>query len=408
MTVPEHQPRVLFVNRFYWPDEAATAQLLTDLAEGLAARGHRVAVFASHDHNPTTLRRETHRGVDIIRVRSTRWGRLSLLAKAVDYATFTLAIRRALRAEAQPGDRIVAMTDPPALVFIAATAARRTGVGAVHWLQDIHPEITLALSASRSLARLCRPWIRWRNAAWKQAGACVAISRDMAALVAENGVPEARVRVIPNWAPGGNSLAPVALEKNLLRHHWGLGGKFVIAYSGNLGRVHVFDPLLAAAALLRNDPDIVFLFIGAGPQRVTLEKQAQLKGLTNVQFHPAQPQARLAESLSVADVHLVTLRPGCERLVYPSKLYGIAAVARPVVFVGPLECELARTVQQGGFGVAVPVHDAEALASAIRALQVDSSHRAAMGRSAAEWARANGGVAAALIRWEDLLAVPLP
>ncbi len=408
MTDPEHQPRVLLVNRFYWPDEAATGQLLTDLAEGLAARGHRIVVFASHDHNPTTPQRETHRGVDIIRVRSTRWGRRSLAAKAVDYATFTVAIRSALSAEAQPGDRIVAMTDPPALVFIAAAAARRTGVGAVHWLQDIHPEITLALSPNRLLARLCRPWIRWRNTAWKHARTCVAISRDMAALVAENGVPEARVRVIPNWAPGGSSLAPVALEKNLLRQHWGLEGKFVVAYSGNLGRVHVFGPLLAAAALLRNDPGIVFLFIGAGPQRATLEKQAQLKGLTNVQFHPAQPQARLAESLSVADVHLVTLRPGCERLVYPSKLYGIAAVARPVVFIGPLECELARTVQQGGFGVAVPVHDAGALAGAIRALQADPAHRAAMGKSAAEWAQATGGLAAALTQWEGLLAVGPP
>ena len=399
--------RLLFINRFYWPDEAATAQLLTDLAEGLAARGHRIAVIASHDGNPKTPRREIRRGVEIIRVSATRWGQRRMAGKAIDYATFALAIRRTLRAEARAGDRIVAMTDPPVLALIAAAAGRRTGAGTIHWLQDIHPEISLTLSPSRLLASLCRPWIRRRNAAWQRAEACVAISGDMAAFVEENGVPAGQVRVIPNWAPGGNALVPLAHEQNLLRKQWGLEGRFVAAYSGNLGRVHVFGPLLAAAAALRDDPGIVFLFIGAGPQRETLERQARLQGLNNVRFQPAQPQARLAESLSAADVHLVTLRPGCQRLVYPSKLYGIAAVARPLLYVGPLNCELARTIQQGGFGIAVPDGDAASLAGALRFLQADPAHRAVMGNAAAHWARATGGLAAAITRWEELLGTAL-
>ena len=397
------KPRLIFVNRYYWPDEPATAQLLTDLAEGLAARGRRVAVIASHDGNPETPRREIHRGVEIIRVTATRWGQRRMAAKAIDYATFALAIRRTLRAEARMGDFLVAMTDPPALVLIAAAAGRRAGAGTVHWLQDIHPEISLALSPSRLLAAFCRPWIRRRNAAWQQAEACVAICGDMAAFVTENGVPARQVCVIPNWAPSGNVLVPVAREQNPLRKQWGLEGKFVAAYSGNLGRVHVFGPLLAAAAALRDDPGIVFLFIGAGPQRETLERQARLEGLTNVRFQPAQPQARLAESLSAADVHLVTLRPGCERLVYPSKLYGIAAVARPLVYVGPLQCELALTIQQGGFGIAVSEGDAASLAGALRALRADPARRAVMGNAAARWAQATGGLATAITRWEELL-----
>jgi glycosyltransferase involved in cell wall biosynthesis len=135
-----------------------------------------------------------------------------------------------------------------------------------------------------------------------------------------------------------------------------------------------------------------------------LETQIRLKGLTNVCFQPAQPQARLAESLSVADIHLVTLRPGCERLVYPSKLYGITAVARPLVYVGPLKCELAQTVQQGGFGIAVSVDDPVSLAGAIRALQADPGRRAAMEKAAARWAQTTGGLAAAVQQWEELLA----
>ena len=205
--------RLWFINRFYWPDETATAQLLTDLAEGLAARGHRIMVIASHDGLPATPRQEVRREVGIIRIRATRWGRSGIIAKAIDYATFAVASRHVLRSRVRANDRIVAMTDPPALALVAASAACRRRAKLVHWLQDIHPEITLALSGSRVLAGVFKPWIRWRNSAWQQADACVAISSDMAALVVENGVPADRVPVIPNWAPGAETLAPVPPKK---------------------------------------------------------------------------------------------------------------------------------------------------------------------------------------------------
>ena len=212
MTNDPSHPRVVFVNRYYWPDELATAQLLTDLAEGLAAHGGQVVVIASHDGTASMPDREARRGVEIVRVRSTRWGRRGMAAKAADYLTFALAARRALRAWVRPGDWLVAMTDPPSLAPIAASVARRANARLVHWLQDIHPEIGLALSDSRLLAALSGPWMRWRDAAWRSAYACIAISRDMAGLVSERGISPEHLRVIPNWAPGGETLAPVPTD----------------------------------------------------------------------------------------------------------------------------------------------------------------------------------------------------
>ena len=111
MTPAPTRPRVVFVNRFYWPDELATAQLLTDLAEGLAAHGVEVVVIASHDGTASMPARETRHGVEIVRVCSTRWGHRGTAAKAADYLTFALAARRALRTWVRPGDWLVAMTE---------------------------------------------------------------------------------------------------------------------------------------------------------------------------------------------------------------------------------------------------------------------------------------------------------
>ncbi len=405
MTSDPPRPRVVFVNRYYWPDELATAQLLTDLAEGLAAHGGQVVVIASHDGTAGMPDRETRHGVEIVRVRSTRWGRRGLAAKAADYVTFALAARRALRARVRPGDWLVAMTDPPALAPIAASVARRANARLVHWLQDIHPEISLALSGSRLLAALSGPWMRWRDAAWRSAHTCVAISRDMAGLVGERGISPEHRRVIPNWAPGGDALAPVPADQNPLRQEWGLAGKFVVAYSGNLGRVHALEPVLAAAAQLRDEPGLMFLFVGDGPRRAALENEARKLNLTNVRFLPPQPRVRLAESLSAGDVHLVTLRPGCERCVFPSKLYGILAVARPILFVGPPACELAEAVRRTGAGLTVDINEPQALAASLRELRANAGRRDAMAQAAARWARATGGLPAALDAWMELLAM---
>ena len=401
------RPRVVFVNRYYWPDELATAQLLTDLAEGLAAHGGQVVVIASHDGTASMPDREARHGVEIVRVRSTRWGHRGMAAKAADYLTFSLAARRALRARVRPEDWLVAMTDPPALAPIAASVARRADARLVHWLQDIHPEISLALSGSRLLAALSGPWMRWRDAAWQSAHACVAISRDMAGLVGEHGISPEHLCVIPDWAPGGETLTPVPPAQNELRHAWGVADKFVVAYSGNLGRVHALEPVLAAAALLRNERDLVFLFIGDGPRRPALEAAARAEGLTNVRFLPPQPRSRLAESLSVGDVHLVTLLTGCERCVFPSKLYGILAVARPVVFVGSPQCELAQSVRQYGAGLVIPPDDPAALAAALCDLRAVAERRNAMAEAAARWAHETGGLPAALAAWTKLLEVNL-
>jgi len=200
---------------------------------------------------------------------------------------------------------------------------------------------------------------------------------------------------------------PVPPEKSLFRRKWGLEGKFVAAYSGNLGRVHALESLLAAAVLLRDEPGIVFLFVGGGAQKSALETKARAQGLANVQFQPAQPRTLLAESLSVANVHFVTQRAGCERLVFPSKLYGILAVGRPIVYVGPLQCELARSVTKNGAGVAVDVNEPRQLAAVLLSLERDEAQRRLMGQAALRWHRESGGLKAAVDAWEQLLAVKL-
>ena len=391
--------RLIFLNRFYWPEEPATAQLLTDLAEALAAAGHEVTIITSRPRHTILPQRDAHHGVTILRAGGTRWARLGLPGKAVDFATFYLSALWRLAFTAQRGDTVITLTDPPLIGIGAWLTAQLCGARIFHWVQDVYPEIAAVLTG-QSWLRVVQPL---RDLAWRRSDGCVTLGTDMAGTLAQAGVPASKILVSPNWAPAGLMPQPPSAA-NSLRGAWQLEGKFVVAYSGNLGRVHDLGPVLDVAEALRDEPAIAFVFIGAGAQRSRLEAQAAARGLTHVQFHPSQPRARLAESLALGDVHLVTLLPGCESLVFPSKLYGVAAVGRPVIFIGPRGGEIARLVETQGFGRAFARDEIAAIAAAIRELRAQPRQVAQLGAAAGAFSRGHSGPARAAAEWEQRLA----
>jgi glycosyltransferase involved in cell wall biosynthesis len=147
-----------------------------------------------------------------------------------------------------------------------------------------------------------------------------------------------------------------------------LRDKFVVGYSGNMGRAHEFATLLDAAHRLRDDSDIMFVFIGAGAQRAAIEEEVKRRGLTNVLFQPYQPRERLALSLSVPDLHIISLRPQLEGLIVPSKFYGIAAAGRPTLFIGDADGEIPRILNAYQCGATVSIGDVDSMLRYIRSL----------------------------------------
>lgn len=394
--------RIIFVNRFYWPDEPATAQLLTDLAEALAARGWAVEVVTSRPAAKTAPVRETRAGVRIRRISGSRWGRRSLAGRALDFATFICGTSWRLAWTLRRNDVVVAMTDPPLLGLALSAVCWLKSARCLHWVQDVYPEVAMTLSGSRGIRLLGIP-LRWlRDLSWRSSAGCVALGRDMARLISRAGVPPGRIAVIPNWAPAGLEPQPAAAALGY-RRKWGLEGKFVAVYSGNLGRVHDLFPVLAAAQHLRDRPDIVLLFIGGGAQRAPLEQFVREHGLNNVRFEPAQPRRELPAALATGDIHFVTLHPGCAALVFPSKLYGIAAIGRPVLFVGPPGCELAELVRDRGLGRAFHREEPAAIAATLRQLADAPAQVAVLGENAAAFSRQEGRLEHAAAAWDRLL-----
>ena len=309
-----------------------------------------------------------------------------------------------LVALARPGDIIVAKTDPPLTSVIAMAAARRNGARLVNWLQDIYPETAVELGVPFMRGPVAASLTALRNRSLRQAEATVVVGDLMARKAEALGTPSSRVHIIPNWC-NDKLIRPVAHSENPLRQAWGLGAsQFVFGYSGNLGRAHDFETVLAAAERLRNEPQFIFLMIGGGKRFEKLSRAVNRQGLaSSFRFIPYQEQKTLPYSLAVADAHWLSLNPKLEGLIVPSKFYGIAAAGKPIVIIADKNGELARLVQQHGCGIVIAPGDADALVGALRLLSAAPETVSEMGRRARTMLEAHFTRQKALQCWSELL-----
>lgn len=388
------------MNRVYRPSTEATAQLLTDLAEGLATRGWSVDVIAAGvaDAGPLS-------GVTVHRTGpGDKNG--GLMSRAANYLGFVRAARRTLSTLAGPGDIVVLMTDPPLLAACATKIAQKRGAKVLHWIQDIYPEIVPKhIGAWAGLPLLPLKWAR--NRAWRSASLCMPVGADMRTTVEAQGVPASQIVVLPNWAPQELGQMPGYDAVTSYRKSQKLPAGFIVGYSGNLGRVHEFRTFLAAAKLMRTAQPATactFRITGSGPQLPAVLAAKNKRRLDNILIAPPVPRTDLPLSLAACHAHLVTLKPGFESLVNPSKLTGILAAGRPVLFVGPPRSALATFINEEKIGAVIAPGDAAALAATIRRWSAnDGAEAVAIGRVARACYERHFTLGSSLDQWERLL-----
>jgi glycosyltransferase involved in cell wall biosynthesis len=390
------KPRLLVLNQYYWPGKEATANLLTELSEALAADYDVTVVTGAAADQP----HESHRnGVRILRVRSTAYDRAQLSRRALNYATYIVGAFREALATPRP-DVVMCMTDPPFIGAIAELVARRFRAPVLVSTQDVFPEIAV------KLGRLTNPAVIVAlrllvNFSLRRADRVVVIGETMKKRVIDKGVRADRIRVISNWGDAA-SVTPQPRDNRWSRKH-GFVDKFVVMHFGNVGHAQDLDTLIRATTLLRDLDDLVVPVIGVGARLAELKELARILEADAVQFLPWQAYERRAEPISAADLHVVGLARGLAGYIVPSRMWGVLAAGRPVIAAAEEESETAEVVRRTGCGLVVPPGSPLRLAQAIRECHDGLHDLAEMGRRARAYAEAETDRAISVERYRQTL-----
>lgn len=384
--------KLSIITQFFPPDYAATGQLIEELALQLGRQGLPVDIFTGQPgyafNKESAPAIEQLEQVKIKRSRMTRIWSKRIRGKALNGLLFCLRSGVHLLRTRSRGDVLLLTTAPPFLPLLGYLVHKSFGLPYVCLLYDLYPDVAVELNVVSREHWAVRLWDTINRHVWRRAQKIIVLSSTMKdRVVAKCPEIKDKISVIHNWADP-NQIVPIAKHQNWFAKAFNLVDTFTVLYSGNMGRCHDMETILAAAKLLKDQP-IQFVFIGNGAKREGFRTKASQLGLHNCQFLPYQDKQNLPYSLTACDLSLVSVSPGMEGLVAPSKLYAALAAGRPLAIICEQHSYLRTMLQESGCGEAFSNGDAEGLAAFIRRLAADSQLTKQMGQAGRRYLQSN-------------------
>ena len=365
--------RILLLSQYFHPEIGASQVRLAATVRELVKAGHEVEIVTAMPNHAHARIFPAYRGrfYSCESWEGVRLHRVWLYAasgagvkRLANYASFMLTAFWGLARAKRPDYLFV--ESPPLFLGVTALVAgwcwRRPVIFNV---ADIWPDAARDLGVIRSeraldLAERLEGFI-YRHARFVTTVTDIFFDtlRD------RKGVPKSKLLFLPNGVDT-EMFRPLPPDKALLKQ-LNLQDKHVFLYAGTHGYAHGMEVALEAAHLLQESPDIVFLFVGDGSEKPTLQALAERLGLKNVRFLGSVPPTEIAGLYSIAVGGVSTLRPSYN--TRPVKIFASMACGKPVVYCG--RGEGADIVRQAGAGIVTPPEDPERLADAVRELARD-------------------------------------
>jgi len=364
------KPKVTILCQLFYPELVSTGQTLTELGEELSSMDVDVEVVCgppSVVDRSRPPREMEHNGILIHRTWGTQFPKLSLPGKLSNLVTFALSstCRVLLSRDASP---LLILTNPPFLAVAGVLCRWIRRRPYIFLVFDVYPDVGRELGVIKPGGLLERAWDVLNRVLYRNASHVIVLGRCMADVVRRPNklgpLAEDRLHVIHMWSDDRTIRAVPRSSSNLLKE-WGLEDKFVVQYSGNMGRIHDIETILQAAWTLRERRDIHFQFIGEGYKKRLVQSFLQEKQLGTCSVRTYVPREQLPDSLAAASVGIVSLLPACTGLAVPSKIYGVMAAGRPVIGLMDPGGEAARAVMGSESGVILQPGDVQGLVNAI-------------------------------------------
>ena len=323
---------VLFLCQFFYPEYVSSATLPYDTAVALKNAGLSVDALCGYPKEyareadlPT---KETVEGIGIHRLKYLQLGRKGFFSRLINYFSFTFMVLLHLR-KLSRYKAVVVYSNPPILPWVASWAKVLFGTQLVFVTYDLYPEIGVRTGVLRAGNIICRLMDHINKCVFRRADAVVALSNEMREFILKNReiAPE-RVHVIPNWYEDRGILYTDKSDNPFRKE---TKDRFVVSYLGNMGTAQDMETVCEAVRLLKEDPNVFFLFAGHG-NKLDVVRQA-LSDVPNCKICDFLHGQDFQNALQISDCALISLEKGITGLAVPSKTYSYMMYGIPLLAV---------------------------------------------------------------------------
>lgn len=360
----EHKNILWVVTELYYPEETSTGYYLTRIAEGLTDKFDVKVLCGQPNYLARGTRapkREIHKNVEIFRSFGTTLDKNVIVFKLINMLTLSFSIFWKALFQFKRSDRVLVVTTPPSLPFIAAFASLIRGASYTLLIHDNYPEILIAAEKASENSFAVKTLNYFNRWLYKYASKIIVVGRDMKILVEKKteglDIP---IETIQNWAEL-ETVEPADRNDNRLLNELGLTDKFVFLYAGNMGYPNDMESIVWCAENIKKDLPVHFVFLGTGVKRNWLEKRVAENKLQNVTILSPKPRSEQTIFLNSCDVSIVSLVKKMWGVSMPSRTYNLLAAGKPILALTEEDSELARVVDEENVGWTVPPGQPEKL-----------------------------------------------
>lgn len=373
---------ILLITQVFYPDEVATASLLTMLCKELANKGLGVEVWAGQPSYTTReyqKKNKLYEGIVIKYLRTTNFSKKSDIGKIINYLTFHASVL--FRLVFAPKVKVCTHTTPPVLAFFIALICKLKRLDFHFLVFDNISEGLVRKGRIKESRLFHKVWNLSKIKTLKLAKSNIVIGRDMLEMFGDR-LPEyqSRFHYIPLFHDP-NLIFPQPIDENEFVKQNKLEKKFIVQYSGNMGLWNDMQTF-AKAIKMSEDPDVFFVFIGSGFRKESFIKEFGGTLPENLIMLPFQQKEVLNMMLNACHVSLISLDSKLEGIAVPSKIYGILASGHPTIALVPRKSEISYIINEEECGIQLNPGDAVGLLQQIQYLKETPDIREQMGRNA--------------------------
>lgn len=350
----KHTQRIIIVTELFFPEESATAHIMTCIADHLASDNKVVVVTGpesyENEEKRISAQKELSNSFEIIRVRAPKLNKNRISHRVVRFFILSICLFWSAFANTKKGDILFSVTNPAPIVVLLAMLKKIKKTQLKLLVHDVFPENAVAtgiIKNNKSISyRVMRRIFNW---AYASADTIIAIGRDMADVIkikikSENSQ---EIQIIENWADT-SLIHPIRRTESQIPT-WGLEDKIVFQYAGNIGRAQGILELTKALQSV-NNLCLHYIFTGSGALKVELEKHLARCNTNNFSTCGTYSRDQQEVVLGSCDAAIVVLGPGMYGLGVPSKTYNIMAAGKPILYIGPKNSEIYRLVTEKNIG----------------------------------------------------------
>jgi colanic acid biosynthesis glycosyl transferase WcaI len=401
--------KILIYSYNYYPEPIGIAPLMTELAEGLAARGHKVRVITGMPNYPQREIYEGYKGKWFLTEQKNgvtiqrSYLRVKSKPNLFDRLLLELSFVFSSLPQALRGQRpdLIILTIPPLLITLPAIVLGWIfNCAIVLNVQDILPDAAIRVGLLKN-KWMIRTLAALEKLAYQTSHSISVIADGFCDNLVSKGVPIEKIRCIPNWV-NVKHIRPIPRHDNPWIYEHKLDGKFIVLYSGNIALTQGLETVIEAAAKLRHIPEIVFVIAGESNALARLQQYCLSCGADNVLLLPLQPREKLSQMLAAGNVGLVVQKQNVIDFNMPSKIPLLLASGSPIIGSVPANGTAAKAIRESGGGLVVKPESPETLAAAILEIYEKPNFAAQLGKRGRQFAIERYSFEQSLEKYEQL------